>query len=73
MQHYPEAVILPPKVYFYEPKIFGFKLAGKRGSKLFKPPQGTIKYIEESMNYVDREKLYKEVKSANKENTSTNV
>jgi casein kinase II subunit beta len=73
LQHYPEAVILPPKVYFYEPKIFGFKLAGKRGSKLFKPPQGTIKYIEESMNYVDREKLYKEVKSANKENTSTNV
>jgi casein kinase II subunit beta len=70
LKHYPEAIILPPKVFFYEPKIFGFKIAGKRGSKLFTPPQGTIKYIEESMNYVEREKLYKELKETNKENTA---
>jgi hypothetical protein len=68
LKHYPEAVILPPKVYLYEPKIFGFKVAGKRGSKYFQPTQGTIKYIEESMNFIDREKLYQEVKQANKEN-----
>lgn len=71
--HYPEAVILPPKVYFYEPKIFGFKVAGKRGSKYFEPTQGTIKYVEESMNFIDREKLYKDVKQANgnKENANS--
>lgn len=70
LKHYPEAIILPPKVHFYEPRIFGFKIAGKRGSKLFKPSQGTIRYIEESMNFIEREKLYKEVKEANKENAS---
>lgn len=26
LKHYPEAVVLPPKVYFYEPKIYGFKV-----------------------------------------------
>jgi casein kinase II subunit beta len=70
LKHYPEAIILPPKIYFYEPKIFGFKVAGKRGSKLYQPPQSTIKYVEESMNFIEREKLYKDVKEANKENTS---
>lgn len=70
LKHYPEAIILPPKVFFYEPKIFGFKIKGKRGSKFHNPPQGTIKYIEESMNQIDREKLYKEVKEANKENST---
>lgn len=28
-------VILPPKIYFYEPQIMGFKLFNKRGSKYF--------------------------------------
>lgn len=49
LMHYPQAVILPPKVYHYEPKIFGFKVAGKRGSKYFNPPKGNIKYIEDSV------------------------
>jgi casein kinase II subunit beta len=30
---YLNAIILPPKVYLYEPKIFGFRLFGKLGSK----------------------------------------
>jgi casein kinase II subunit beta len=32
---YPEAIILPPKIYFYEPKIFGFRLFGKKGSNFY--------------------------------------
>lgn len=28
----------PPNVYFYEPKISGFKIVGQRGSKYYKPP-----------------------------------
>ena len=51
--HYPMAVILPPKIYHYEPKIFGFKIAGKRGSKYFKPPAGNVKYIEDSVQALE--------------------
>lgn len=35
LKHYPGAVILPPKIYLYEPKIYGFNICGKRGSKYF--------------------------------------
>ncbi len=49
LKHYPNAIIIPPKVYLYEPKIFGFNIHGKRGSKFFEPTKGTIKYIEESL------------------------
>lgn len=73
LKHYTQAVILPPKIYLYEPKIFGFKISGKRGSKAFKPAEGTIKYVEESMQGVEREKLYREIReknAANKENTA---
>ena len=51
------AVILPPKIYHYEPKIYGFKIAGKRGSKYFDPPLGNVKYVYESMTGIDKEKL----------------
>ena len=51
------AVILPPKIYHYEPKIYGFKIAGKRGSKYFDPPLGNVKYVFESMTGIDKEKL----------------
>lgn len=37
LQTYPTVIVLPPKVYFYEPVIHGFKVAGKRGSKYFEP------------------------------------
>jgi hypothetical protein len=36
-------------VFFYEPKIAGFKIKGKRGSKYFQPPMGATKFIEGSM------------------------
>jgi hypothetical protein len=40
---------MPPKVYLYEPKIFGFNIHGKRGSKAYQEPIGAIKYIEDSL------------------------
>ena len=43
------AIIMPPKIYYYEPKIHGFKIAGKRGSSTFKPAKGNVRYIEDSM------------------------
>jgi len=49
LMHYPMAVILPPKIYHYEPKIAGFKIAGKRGSKYFSPPLGNVRYVEDSV------------------------
>jgi hypothetical protein len=42
LQSYPTSIVLPPKVYFYEPVINGFKLAGKRGSKYFEPHKDAI-------------------------------
>ena len=57
--HYPMAVILPPKVYHYEPKIFGFKIAGKRGSKYFTPTQGNVRYIEDSVQGLELEDVRK--------------
>jgi hypothetical protein len=47
MRTYPKAIILPPKVYYYQPKIFGFKLFGKKGSKYYKPTASDIKYTED--------------------------
>jgi len=37
MSHYSKNIVLPPNQFYYEPKVFGFSLAGKRGSKYFKP------------------------------------
>lgn len=50
---------MPPKIYYYEPKIFGFKIAGKRGSKFFDPPHGNIKMIEDSMQALEVESIQK--------------
>ena len=33
---------MPPAVYMYEPKVYGFKLAGKRGSTYYTPSKGGI-------------------------------
>ena len=55
--HYPQAVILPPKIYHYEPKIFGFKVAGKRGSKYFQPPKGNVRYVEDSVQGLEMESI----------------
>jgi len=47
MAAFPTAIILPPKLYYYEPKIFGFNMFGKRGSKFYSPVKGGIRYTEE--------------------------
>ena len=47
LKHYPLAIILPPKVYYYQPKIYGFKIFGKRGSKYYKPEKTSIKFTED--------------------------
>ena len=57
--HYPMAVILPPKIYHYEPKIFGFKIAGKRGSQYYNPPKGNIKYVEDSVQALELQEAKK--------------
>jgi len=64
IKHYPEAIILPPKIYYYEPKIFGFNVQGKRGSKYFEPAKGTIKYVEDSLTGVEKENLVSNIKTA---------
>lgn len=56
---------MPPKVYLYEPKIFGFNIHGKRGSKAYQEPIGAIKYIEDSMQQMEKEKLLSKIKEAN--------
>jgi hypothetical protein len=55
--HYPMAVILPPKIYHYEPKICGFNIVGKRGSKFFEPPRGNVRYIEDSVQSLEMQDI----------------
>jgi hypothetical protein len=57
MMHYPVAIIMPPKVYHYEPKIFGFRIAGKRGSKYFDPVKGNVRYVEDSVRGLELQTL----------------
>ena len=59
MKTFPYAITLPPKVYFYEPKIFGFRIAGKLGSQFHKPVEGSVRYTEEE----DSERLISQFKS----------
>lgn len=61
MMHFPQTIILPPKIYYYEPKIFGFKIAGKRGSKTFEPPKGNVKFIEDSMQSLEVEEMRRNI------------
>ena len=37
LNHSDNMIEQPPKVFLYEPKIRGFRIAGSRGSKYFKP------------------------------------
>lgn len=34
---------------------------GKRGSKFFEEPKGTIKYIEDSLQQLEKEKIYAQI------------
>ena len=47
LKSYPSVIVLPPKVYYFEPRICGFRIAGKRGSKYYNPPTGEISMINE--------------------------
>ena len=40
LAHY--RVVLPPQVFSYVPKLFGFKIAGKRSSHFFKPCESAV-------------------------------
>ena len=64
MKHYKYGIILPPKIYHYEPKIHGFKIVGKRGSKYFDPPKGNIKYNWSTLSCIDKEKMIKKCKES---------
>ena len=46
-QVYMKNIVLPPKVHFYEPQLFGFAIAGKRGSKYFKPETSGITDVKQ--------------------------
>ena len=65
LTHYKTAIILPPKIYHYEPKIAGFKIVGKRGSKYYEPPKGNIKYNWNTLTRIDKEKLINNAKEQN--------
>jgi hypothetical protein len=43
-------VVLPPKIYHYQPKVFGFQVFGKRGSKYYKPTIGGVRFTEDEEN-----------------------
>lgn len=63
LKQYPNAVILPPKVYLYEPKICGFNIYGKRGSKFFKPASehGAVRTTDDGLRSRELERRDKEV------------
>lgn len=66
LMNYPNVALLPPKIHFYEPQIFGFKLAGKRGSKSYKGAtecNGTVRLVEETTKRVDNAKRDKIVQA----------
>ena len=50
---------MPPKIYFYEPKISGFKIAGKRGSKFFEPPKTNVRYNLDTMTLIEKEDKFR--------------
>ena len=50
---------MPPKIYFYEPKISGFKIAGKRGSKFFEPPKTNVRYNLDTMTLIEKEEKFR--------------
>ena len=42
LEDYKSHIVLPPKIMMYEPRMFGFAIAGKRGSKYFRPATGAV-------------------------------
>jgi hypothetical protein len=54
-QTYHKNIVLPPKVYFYEPSLYGFHIAGKRGSKYFAPQPGPITDTNQRQQRIEAE------------------
>lgn len=52
-QAYDKNIVLPPKVYFYEPQLLGFHIAGKRGSKYFKPENEAITDVKQRQQRIE--------------------
>jgi hypothetical protein len=42
-------ILLPPKIQFYEPRISGFTIAGKRGSKFYDPARESIQLTSDKL------------------------
>ena len=55
LQSYSKNIVLPPKVYFYEPSLHGFRVAGKRGSKYFEPGLKSVTDTHERQNRLESE------------------
>ena len=51
---YHKQITLPPAVYMYEPKLHGFKLAGKRGSKYYTPVESGIEDTKNTATVLQR-------------------
>jgi hypothetical protein len=50
-------VILPAKICNYVPKIYGFKIAGNRGTKYFEPSKGNVRIVEDSLQSIELEMI----------------
>ena len=50
LSEYKTQIILPPKIMLYEPRMFGFALAGKRGSKFFVGAKGAQQLADEKLS-----------------------
>ena len=66
-QTYSKHIVLPPKVFFYEPVLSGFKMAGKRGSKLFEPVKENTTDTRER-----KKRIESELAKGNQETNSQN-
>ena len=48
MKTFKQAIVLPPQIHFYEPKIFGFKIYEKKGSLYHKTTGRQRKSVDDS-------------------------
>jgi len=47
LKHFSSAFVVPPKIYHFSPKIFGFQVFGKRGSKFYQPVSGGVRFTDD--------------------------
>ena len=50
MKTFKQAIVLPPKINFYQPAIFGFKIIGKKGS-IYHKSTGWVRKIVDDFNF----------------------